>query len=426
MMKITDSNTALHLLQPDYEIAYEIPQENQIAMQLEKILLYLEKATPFALINGKNEEISDYSEIDKNSRFKQSDFRLTSYEWGVSYSAMLDAGETLKDTRFWEYTTRRLNFLKDIRPYFKELEKQDKSFKSPLHSVLAPKELDDAGALCAAMIKAQRLEKGADYSSMIDNFADYIRYRQFRFPDGTFARNRPHPNTLWIDDLYMSVPALAQIGVLKDDNDCFRDAIQQLLLFSERMFCPEAGLFMHGRVSGMKHHPKYFWGRANGWALLAMVELLKVLPEDFRDRDQISEFFTLHVQGLARLQSGSGFWHQLLDRPNSYYETSATAIISYSFAWAINNGYLHAEEYGPAVLLAWNALNSTIHNNGQVDGTCVGTGMGFDPAFYLHRPVSVYAAHGYGPVIMAFSELIRFIRKYKIAIVENAFQVFSS
>ncbi len=423
-MKITDSNTPLHLLQPDYEIPYEIPLAKQLASQLENILIYLEKVTPVGLVDGNNKQFEDYSGINRQTKLKQGDFRLTSYEWGVTYSAMLNAAEVLQDTRFSEYTITRLDFIKNIRPGFKRLEEQDTSFISPIHSVLYPKELDDSGALCAAMIKAQKISGKANYSSMIDHFSDYISHKQFRFPDGTFARNRPHPNTLWIDDLYMSVPALAQIGNLSGESSYFADAIKQLVQFSKRMFCLDIGLFMHGWVLEMKHHPAYYWGRANGWALLAMVEMLKVLPETYEGRNGVLEIFNKHVKGLARLQSGSGFWHQLLNRRDTYYETSATAIITYAFAWAINNGYLDAKEYGPAIILAWNAINSRINKNGQIEGTCVGTGMGFDPAFYVHRPVSVFAAHGYGPVIMAGSEIIRFMEKYTVEIVENAIQVY--
>ena len=423
-MKITDSNTPLHLLQPGYAIPYEIPRASQLASQLNKIVLYLEEATPVGLLNGNNKPFDDYPGIDRKTKLKQGDFRLTSYEWGVTYSAMLIAAEVLRDDRFSEYTISRLNFLKNICPAFKNLEEQDRTYISPVHSVLFPKELDDAGALCAAMIKAQKISGDADYSSMIENFAGYISHKQYRFPDGTFARNRPHPNTLWIDDLYMSVPALAQIGFLRGEPSYFDDAVKQLVQFSERMFCQDIGLFMHGWVLEMNHHPELYWGRANGWALLAMVELLMVLPELHEGRNGILEIFNRHAEGLARLQSGSGFWHQLLDRQDMYCETSATAIITYAFAWAINNGYLNAAEYGPATILGWNALNSRIKNNGQIEGTCVGTGMGFDPAFYVHRPVSVFAAHGYGPLIMAGSEVIRFIGKYHVEMVENAIQVY--
>lgn len=423
-MEITDTNTPLHLLQPDYNIPYEIPLVKSITKQLEKILLYLEKATSIGLVNGDNQKFEDYNEIDKNTKFCDGDFRLTSYEWGVTYSAMLNAAEVLKDKRFLDYTTTRLNFLEATCKAFKKLEEQNIDYKSPLHSVLYPAELDDAGALCTAMIKTQQATGKLKYNTLIDNFADYICNKQFRFADGTFARNRPHPNTLWIDDLYMSVPSLANLGNQTNDLTYFDDATKQVIQFAERMFRQSKGLFIHGWVKEMKHHPEYYWGRANGWALLAMIELLELLPETHNKREKIFTIFKNQAEGIARLQAESGFWYQLLDRNNSYEETSATAIFTYCFARGINTGYLGAKEYGPAVILAWNAINSKINSKGQIKDTCVGTGMGFDPAFYFNRPVSVYAAHGYGPVLLAGSEVIRFIQNHNIKIIENALQVY--
>jgi unsaturated rhamnogalacturonyl hydrolase len=60
---------------------------------------------------------------------------------------------------------------------------------------------------------------------------------------------------------------------------------------------------------------------------------------------------------------------------------------------------------------------------GQVEGTCVGTGMAFDPAFYYYRPVNVYAAHGYGPVLLAGVEIIEMTKKFKTGINDSAFMV---
>src|SRR5690606_22634982 len=113
-----------------------------------------------------------------------------------------------------------------------------------------------------------------------------------------------------------------------------------------------------------------------------------------------------HIQGLASYQSPSGFWHQLIDKNDSYLETSATAIFTFAIARSINRGYIDAKAYGPVVCLAWNAISTAINDKGQIEGTCVGTGMGFDPAFYYHRPVNVYAAHGYGPVLLAGAAMI--------------------
>lgn len=46
-----------------------------------------------------------------------------------------------------------------------------------------------------------------------------------------------------------------------------------------------------------------------------------------------------------------------------------------------------------------------------MEGVCVGTGMAFDPAFYYYRPVNVFAAHGYGPALLAGAEMINLLDK---------------
>ena len=153
------------------------------------------------------------------------------------------------------------------------------------------------------------------------------------------------------------------------------------------------------------------WGRANGWALLTMCEVLDVIPESHPQRGAILELLRSHVRGLAACQSGEGLWHQLLDRNDSYLESSCTAIYTYCMAHAINRGWIDAMAYGPAVTLAWNALTTQVNAEGQVENTCVGTGMSFEPAFYYYRPISVYAAHGYGPLIWAGAEMVQLLKQ---------------
>jgi rhamnogalacturonyl hydrolase YesR len=156
----------------------------------------------------------------------------------------------------------------------------------------------------------------------------------------------------------------------------------------------------------MDPHPAFHWARANGWAIVAMTELLEVLPENHPGRPAVLQQYRAHVRGLAPFQDSTGLWHQLIDRSDSYLETSASAMYVYSIARGINRGWLDGKAYGPMVSLGWNAVAQKVNATGQVEGTCIGTGMGFDPAFYYYRPVSVFAAHGYGPVLLAGAEMI--------------------
>jgi len=156
---------------------------------------------------------------------------------------------------------------------------------------------------------------------------------------------------------------------------------------------------------------------------MALAELLDVLPENHPNRGKVLQLYRDHARGLASYQSGSGFWHQLLDRPDSYLETSATAIYTYAFARGINRGWLDGKTFAPMTLLAWNAVTTKVNAKGQVEGTCVGTGMAFDPAFYYHRPISSFAAHGYGPTLLAGAEVLTMLKTKKFEINDSSVQM---
>jgi unsaturated rhamnogalacturonyl hydrolase len=411
---------ALHTAKPDYITPYGSPKIEEITAVLGRIRTYLDEVTPTKVINkNTKEEIKDYSKIDTNAAVYKGDFSLTSYEWGVTYAAMLAAGKATGDPLFTQYATQRINFLADLAPIIKSKFKISSSM--PLRQVLAPHALDDCGAVSVSMIKSLRagLVKG-NVRPLIDNYLNFIYTKEYRLSDGTLARNRPLPNTLWLDDLFMGVPALAQMGKLTGDKKYFDDAVKQILQFSNRMFNKDLGLFMHGWVDSMETHPEFHWGRANGWAILTLVEVLDVLPKEYKGREEILALYKAHVKGLATQQSGFGFWHQLLDKNDSYLETSATAIYTYCIAKGINEGWLDATTYGPMALLGWNAVATKVNSKGQVEDVCVGTGMAFDPAFYYYRPVSVYAAHGYGPTLFAGAEIINLLKKFKFDLNDSA------
>jgi unsaturated rhamnogalacturonyl hydrolase len=418
---VTDANTPLHLLKPAYPVPYGPATAANVVGILQRVRGYLETATPARVVDRRTgQPLADLLRPGAEPAVDPGSFRVISYEWGVVYSGMLLAAETTGDMAFKDYVARRLALLASLADHYRAHPMSD----GPLRTVLEPRALDDAGSMCAAMIKASRAEVAANLRPMIDNYMAFIATREFRLADGTLARNRPQPNTLWLDDLYMSVPALAQMGKLTGERRYYDDAVKQVLQFSSRMFNREQGLFMHGWVQGMDVHPEFRWARANGWALMTLVELLEVLPNDHPGRAAVIDLLRAHVRGLAVRQSGSGLWHQLLDRDDSYLETSSTAIYAYAMARAINRGWIDPVAYGPAVVLAWNAVTTKVNAQGQVEGTCVGTGMGFDPAFYYYRPTSPFAAHGYGPVLLAGAEMLQLLKTYRFETNDSSTQLY--
>lgn len=426
--QVNDSNTPLHLLQPEYETPYGELSPQQVKADIDRVLHYLEAHTP-AVVEDKQtgKEIDDYTALTPNAQLRRGAFRLTSYEWGVTYSAMLAAAKATGDEKYREYVDKRFRFLAEVTPHFRAAWKQYGDTDPLMLQVIDPQALDDAGAVCSAMIKAQLGDKSLKLGELITNYIQYIMYREHRLADGTFARNRPQQNTVWLDDMFMGIPALAWMGRFASDNQdiYFAEAVKQVSQFADRMFVAEKGLYRHGWVeSSAPHHPAFFWGRANGWALLAKCEVLDALPNGHPGREKVLHLLQKHIAGIAACQGGNGFWHQLLDRNDSYYETSATAIFAYCIAHAVNKGWIDSVAYAPIAQLAWSAVATQINSQGEVEGTCVGTGMAFDPAFYYHRPVHTHAAHGYGTVIWAGAEVIQMLEKFHPRTNDSAIQYY--
>lgn len=425
--KINDSNTPLHLLAPEYTTPYKEWTTEEIKQHLDRIFVYLDEETPTRVLDTvSGKEITDYTQLNEHAQLEKGDFRLASYEWGVTYTGMLEAAEATGDSKYREYVAKRFDFLSEVAPHFLRLHEKHNVVDRQIRQVILPGSLDDAGAMGAAMVKFSHTASGVDYKELINNYMDFIENKEHRLADGTFARMRPQANSLWLDDMYMGIPALAQMGRYTGEQRYFDEAVQQIKQFTQRMFVPEKGLYMHGWIEGSDSHPAFHWARANGWALLTLTEVLDVLPEEHPERADIMGIYKEHIKGIVAYQSGTGFWHQLLDRNDSYLETSATAIYTYCIARGVNKGWLDAVSYGPVAQLGWSALSTQINAKGQVEGTCVGTGMAFDPAFYYHRPVNVYAAHGYGPALLAGAEMIKLLEKSYPKMNDSAIQYYQT
>lgn len=212
----------------------------------------------------------------------------------------------------------------------------------------------------------------------------------------------------------MGLPMLLQAGGLKKNPRYFDEAAKQFLLLAEKMFNPQTGLFMHGWVADMETHPEFYWGRANGWVIMAEVELLEHLPKNHPSYQKILSIYKQHVTGIIKDQHGSGLWHQLIDKYDSYLESTGSAAFTYGIAKGINNGWLDKRAYGPPALQGWNALSTLVTENGEVKDACVGTGMAFDASYYYNRPTSRYAAHIYGIFLMAGAEVFELLSNNKI------------
>jgi rhamnogalacturonyl hydrolase YesR len=325
---------------------------------------------------------------------------------GVLNLGMRRLADVLHDQRYAAFARRNVAFAFDHATYFQARHGREDKWSYPFGQFFTMEELDDYGAMSASVIEVLAVEADPRYRTYVERAADFATTEQHRLDDGTLARGSPRRWTVWADDLFMSVPFLARMAVLTGESRYFGDAARQVVGFFRYLLDERTGLLRHNWYSDSGRAGVALWGRANGWAAMAQVELLDRLPTDHPQRDTLLALFRRHVAGLARYQDTTGLWHQLLDRGDAYLETSASAMFTYAIAHGVIRGYLDSS-YAAVARRGWRGVLSRIRPDGMIEGTCAGTGVSDDLADYYRRPTPLNDVHGIGPVLLAGSEILQ-------------------
>ena len=197
---------------------------------------------------------------------------------------------------------------------------------------------------------------------------------------------------LWIDDAYMISALQTQAYRLTGDSKYIERTAKEAVLYLDRLQKPN-GIFFHTPDA------PFHWGRGNGWMAAAMPMILRYLPETSEWRPRIMEGYRKMMVTLLSLQREDGMWGQLIDDPESWGETSCTAMFAYAFAEGVRYGWLDAEKYGPAMRRAYLALTARMDEWGNIATVCCGTAAKNDRDHYLARARVNGDPHGQAPML---------------------------
>jgi unsaturated rhamnogalacturonyl hydrolase len=272
--------------------------------------------------------------------------------------------------------------------------------------------------------------KGSDprYRTALDRLRDQLR-QQPRTSEGGFWHKRIYPEQMWLDGLYMAEPFYAAYAKAYGAPADFDDITKQFLLVARSTRDPATGLLRHAwdaaRVqkwadpnSGQSPHA---WGRAMGWYLMAVTDVLDQLPANHKDRDALIRTAQDLAEAVSRNQDPvSGLWYQVVDqptRPKNYLEASASAMFVYAFARGVKQGWLPARyraiaERGFDGLVGRLVITDT-DGLPSLTGICKVAGLGGTPYrdgsydYYVSEPVAKNDYKGLGPFMLAAVELGR-------------------
>lgn len=227
---------------------------------------------------------------------------------------------------------------------------------------------------------------------------------------GWFHKSSDYTDQMWCDGQYMGPALLAQIikhtGKTNNISDNDWTIIEkQFSITWAQLYDKTTGLLYHGftanpgdnastswaGISKEKgiYHSASFWGRANAWYFLALVDILEVMPTDNAYYNTFKGYLTDLAAGIAKYQDkDTGCWYQVMDKvpaslTGNYLEASCSSIFTAGYLKAIRLGLLDKATYDPIAKKAYEGLvnqfmiydnkdNSTI----QLVHSCTSAGLG--------------------------------------------------
>ena len=205
---------------------------------------------------------------------------------------------------------------------------------------------------------------------------------------------------MWIDDMFMITAVQAQAYRATRDTVYINRAAREMVLYLDTLQMPN-GLFYHAP------DVPFFWGRGDGWMAVGMSELLRSLPKNNPNYNRIMRGYKLMMASLLKYQGEDGMWHQLIDDPASWAETSCTGMFTFAFITGVKNGWLDKKAYAPAARKAWLKLITYINENNDITEVCEGTNKKNDRQYYLDRKRNIGDLHGQAPVLWCATALLR-------------------
>lgn len=332
-------------------------------------------------------------------------FGRWTYPLGVTLYGMLEAARDLGIPAMLSYVVRHVSQVISIHDYAL-WDRQHYGFPGVNQQICWLDALDDCGSFGSLMLECMPKDHRA--IKLSGRIAKYMLHEQPRTGDGAFCRR---DDTMWADDMYMSVPFLCRYSALSGDPSGFETCAAQLLAYRDLLLIPQKRIMSHMRCLRAGKANGIPWSRGNGWVLFSLSELLMKLPMKHEKRKELLDFFLTLTEGYLPLQDADGLWHQVLDEPDTYPESSATAMFLCAFSRGLRFGWYPQSmcaRVRASAEKAWNGLClRTVDRQGNLYGVCRGSGFSFSRAYYRSLSWNFNDTHGIGIVMLAGVEYLR-------------------
>lgn len=257
---------------------------------------------------------------------------------------------------------------------------------------------DDCQAPGRALVTLYR-RRGDDRYLVAAEALASLQDRLPRNPEGALlvrAHQAGWKHQIWIDSVDLIGPLYANLASLTNDSRRQSQAVAATLAHL-RCLQTDSGLASHGydtHAGRNGHH----WSRGMGWALMGMVDVLALTPETTSDRAELLQRFIAMTDGLLPHQRDDGLWHIVVDRPDSYVETTLAAMFVIAMHKAVEAGLIAPDAVKSPMAAARQGVLRHVNPNGVLARVSDATPVS-QYATYATRPFGEFP-WGQGPLLM--------------------------
>jgi unsaturated rhamnogalacturonyl hydrolase len=203
----------------------------------------------------------------------------------------------------------------------------------------------------------------------------------------------------------VDAPFLLQLGRITNDESYVDQGLNEILGYARALQVESNsetdGLFWHGYEEDCGTNGQ-LWARGNGWAVMGLVETLKLMPDSHPARQELRERLDRLIHALKRHQDESGLWHTVIIHPETYLESTLAVMTAFALHEAFAGGLTDPKAFGKMERDAREAAIKCIKDDGALDLVSDATPIG-ELKMYATRPFGVFP-WGQGPVMLMLAQ----------------------
>ena len=274
------------------------------------------------------------------------------------------------------------------------------------------------------------LTKEEKYQKAIERTYEQVKSHP-RTKEGNFWHKKIYPHQVWLDGLYMMQPFYTRYISQKGSKN-YEDIVHQFENVFSIMFDKEKRLYYHGYDSSKTMFwasketglSPSFWLRSIGWYMVGLIDCIGYIDEDcLLYKERLSKIFKTTIEGILLYKDEkTNMFYQVPHLPQkegNYLETSGSSMIAYAILKGVRLGILEEtyRQIGKDIFdgICSTYLSSDENGDLNLEGICLVAGLGPENnlrrngtfEYYISEPVVANDAKGTGPLVMAFTEILK-------------------